>query len=236
MLGSEQGRQRPDSLMTIKARQLLKLATCLMVVALGQSASALQIRRVETASGVVLQLRGVVRTGDYARLKTVLQSTTFAGLEMRSGGGSLEDGLDIAQIVRDRDVAVYASRECDSVCAFILFAAKKRYMGRRCRIGVHSVSNDRGKEDADSARTTVRMSRVLVGFGVPLSIIGKIVVTPPAKITFLTNHDLVALNVRRTNPFQRKGTVASATQSLEARSVGSPAENLSPEEDPARRL
>jgi hypothetical protein len=209
----------PDSSMTLKARIILKLATPLMLVALANSAAAVQIKRVGTESGVVLRLRGDVRIGDYGRLKTILQDGTFAGLEIRSGGGSLEDGLDIARLVRDKGLAVYASKECDSVCAFIFFAAKERYMGRGCKIGVHSVSNDRGKEDADSARTTVQMSRLLVRLGVPHSIIGKIVATPPARITFLTNHDLAALNVHRTNPFRRKDDAASATRSPEARSA-----------------
>lgn len=82
-----------------------------------------------------------------------------------------------------------ASKKCDSVCAFIFLAVKERYMDRGCKIGVHSVSNDRGKEDADSARITLQMSRLFAGLGVPPSIIGKIVATPPAKITFLDNRD-----------------------------------------------
>ena len=89
------------------------------------------------------------------------------------------------------------------MCAFIFFAAKERYIGRGCKIGVHSVSNQRGKEDADTARSTVKMSRLLAGLGVPHSIIGKIVATPPAKITFLNNRELAGLNVRRTNPFRK---------------------------------
>jgi hypothetical protein len=161
-------------------------------------------------------------------LKTILQDGTFAGLEIRSGGGSLEDGLDIARVVRDKGLVVYASKECDSVCAFIFFAAKERYMCRGCKIGVHSVSNDCGKEDADSARTTVQMSRLLVGLGVPYSIIGKIVATPPAKIAFLTSRDLAALNVHRTNPFRRNDGTASATRSQEARSVGTPGIEVGP--------
>ena len=209
----------PDSSITLKARIIRKLATPLMLVALAHPASAFQIKRVGTESGVVLRLRGDVRVGDYARLKTILQNGTFVGLEIRSGGGSLEDGLDIARVVRDQGLVVYALQECDSVCAFIFFAAKERYVGQGCKIGVHSVSNDRGKEDADSARITVQISRLLVGLGVPHSIIGKIVATPPAKITFLTNGDLAALNVHRTNPFRRNDGTASATQSQEARSV-----------------
>jgi hypothetical protein len=124
---------------------------------------------VATDSGVVLRLRGDVRAGDHGRLKSILQNGAVVGLEIRSGGGSFEDGFDIARVVRDKGLVVYAPKECDSACALIFLAAKERYIGRRCRIGVHSVSNDRGKEDGDSIRTTVQMSRLLVGLGVARS-------------------------------------------------------------------
>lgn len=211
-----------DSLMVLCAVRILRLVTPLMLVALVQPASAVQIRRVTTDSGVVVRLRGDVSAGDYHRLKNILQNGSVVGLEVRSGGGSLEAGLDIARLVRDRGLVVYASKECDSVCAFIFFAAKERFMGRGCKIGVHSVSNDRGKEDADSARITVQMSRLLVGLGVPHSIIGKIVATPPSKITFLDNRDLAALNVHRTNPFRNIYDAASAARSQQASLVCNP--------------
>ena len=134
--------------------------------------------------------------GDYGRLKSALQSGSVVGLEISSDGGSLEEGFDIAQIVREKSLIVYASRECDSACTLIFFAAKERYMDRKCKIGVHSVSNDRGREDADSTRVTVRMSRVLVGFGVPHVCDRQDGTTPPARITFLDNRDLAKLNVR----------------------------------------
>ena len=113
----------PDFSITLKARIIRKLAISLMLAALAHPASAFQIKRVATVSGVVLRLRGDVRIGDYARLKTILQNGTFVGLEIRSAGGSLEDGLDIARVVRDQGLVVYALQECDSVCAFIFFAA-----------------------------------------------------------------------------------------------------------------
>jgi hypothetical protein len=207
----------PDSSMLLKPGMILKLVASL--VTLVQPASAFQIKRVATDSGVVLRLRGDVTAGDYGRLKAILQNEAVVGLEIRSDGGSLEDGFDIARVVRDKGLVVYASKECDSVCAFIFLAAKERYMGRGCKIGVHSVSNDRGREDADSARITVRMSRLLVGLGVPHSIIGKIVATPPAKITFLDNRDLAGLNVHRTNPFRNIHNAASVARSQEAGAV-----------------
>ena len=84
---------------------------------------------------------------------------------------------------------------------------------------MHSVSNDR--EDADSV-LTIQMSRLLARLGVPHSIIGKMVVTPPARITFLTHRDLAALNVHRKNPFRRIDGTASATRSQEAKSANTP--------------
>jgi len=208
--------------MLLEAKMIFKLIPLLVLIALVQPASAFQIRRVVRDSGIVLRLRGDVTAGDYRRLKTILQNGAVVGLEIRSGGGSLEEGLDIARVVRDKGLVVYASRECDSVCAFIFFAAKERYIGRRCKIGVHSVSNNRGTEDGDSVRTTVHTSRLLVGLGVPHSVIGKIVATPPAKITFLDNRDLVELNVHRTNPFRNIYDAASVARSEEASSVCNP--------------
>jgi hypothetical protein len=205
--------------MLLKPTMVLKLVALLVLIALLQPASAFQIKRVGTGSGTVLRLRGDVKDGDYGRLKSILQNGSVVGLDIRSGGGSLEDGFEIARVVRDKGLVVYASKECDSVCAFIFFAAKERYIGRRCKIGVHSVSNQRGKEDADTARSTVRMSRLLAGLGVPHSIIGKIVATPPAKIAFLNNRELAGLNVRRSNPFRNHDGAASAAPSQEASSV-----------------
>jgi hypothetical protein len=215
--------------MLLKPTMVFKLVALLVLIALLQPASAFRIKRVGSDSGTVLRLRGDVRDGDYGRLKSILQSGSVVGLEIRSGGGSLEDGFEIARVVRDKGLVVYASRECDSVCALIFLAAKERYMGRGCKIGVHSVSNDRGREDAASARTTVQMSRLLVGLGVPHSIIGKMVATPPAKITFLDNRDLAGLNVHRTNPFRNIYDAASVARSHEASSVCNPGVDLETE-------
>jgi hypothetical protein len=212
--------------MLVRSKMMLMLVASLVLVLLIQPASALQIERVRTDLGIVLRLRGEVRTGDFRRLETVLQDASLVGLEIKSGGGSLGEGLDIARVVRDKALVVYASKECDSACALIFFAAKERYIGRRCKIGVHSVSNQRGKEDGDSVRTTVQMSRLLVGLGVPPSVIGKLVATPPTKMTYLDNRDLVELNVHRTNPFRKIYDLASAARNQETNSVCSAATDV----------
>jgi len=205
--------------MLLKTRMMLKLVAPFVFLALVQPASAFKIKRVSTDSAVVLILRSAVSVGDYHRLKKLLEDGSVVGLEIRSGGGSLEEGLDIARVVRDKALVVYASKGCDSACALIFFAATQRYIGRRCKIGLHSVSNERGKEDVDSVRTTVQMSRLLVSLGVPHSVIGKLVTTPPSRITSLDNRELLELNVHRTNPFRKIYDLASAAGTQETRSI-----------------
>src|SRR5258708_12225079 len=146
--------------MRLKPRMMLKLVVLLVLVALVQPGVAFQIRRVGTDSGVILRLRGDVRLGDYRGLNTILQNRPVVGLEIRSGGGSFEDGLDIARVVREKGLVVYAAKECDSACAFIFFAAKERYIGPACKIGAHSISNDPGKENGDTAPTTIPSARL----------------------------------------------------------------------------
>ena len=60
----------------------------------------------------------------------------------------------------------------------------------------------------------------------PPSIIGKIVATPPAKITFLDNRDLAGLNVQRTNPFRNIYDAASVARSQQVSSVCNPGFDL----------
>src|SRR5215212_7051986 len=119
-----------SSSMLLRSKMMLMLVAPFVLVLLIQPGTALQIERVRTESGIVVRLRGDVRAGDFRRLETALQDPSLVGLEIKSGGGSLEEGLHIARVVRDKGLVVYASKECDSACALIFFAAKQRYIGR----------------------------------------------------------------------------------------------------------
>jgi hypothetical protein len=64
---------------------------------------------------------------------------------------------------------------------------------------------------------------------VPHSVIGKLVATPPGRITFLDNRDLAGLNVHRTNPFRDIYDAASVARNQEASSVCNPGVDLQTE-------
>jgi len=106
-----------------------------------------------------------------------------------------------ANLARQKKLSVYVAEECNSVCAFVFFAAAKRYLAQNSRIGVHSISNSRYIEDLSSMRLTLRLARLSAKLGAPQSAIGKFVTTRPSNITYLDGGDLSALDTSVGNPF-----------------------------------
>jgi hypothetical protein len=181
---------------------MVRVLCLLLAMILSGTCSALEIRRVAACSGVVLRLRGDFRDGDYARFKSQFRKkVAVIGLDLSSDGGDLEDGVQIANLARQKQLIVYVAEECNSVCAIVFFAAAKRYLAKDTRIGVHSVSDTRDIEDLSSMRLTLKLARLSAKLGVPNSAIGKMVITRPSNITYLDAADLSGLDTSVGNPF-----------------------------------
>jgi hypothetical protein len=180
---------------------MVRVLCLLLAMILSGTCSALEIRRVAACSGVVLRLRGDFRDGDYARFKSQFRKkVAVIGLDLSSDGGDLEEGVQIANLAREKKLSVYVAEECNSICAFVFFSAAKRYLAHNSRIGVHSMSNSRDIEDLSSMRLTLKVARLSAKLGVPESAIGKLVTTPPSNITYLDGDDLSALGTSVGNP------------------------------------
>ena len=79
-----------------------------------------------------MRLRGDFRDGDYARFKSQFQKkAAIIGLDLSSDGGDFEEGVQIANLTRQKKLSVYVAEECNSVCAFVFFSAAKRYLCRK---------------------------------------------------------------------------------------------------------
>lgn len=176
---------------------------CLLLALLSSgTCSALEIRRVTACSGVVLRLRGDFKDGDYARFKSQFRrKDAVIGLDLSSDGGDFEDGMRIANLARQKRLTVYVSKNCNSVCAAVFFAAAKRYIAQNAKVGVHSVSNYRDIEDLSSMRLTLELARISAKLGAPESVIGKLVTTRPSNISYLDGPDLSGLDTSVGNPF-----------------------------------
>jgi len=163
--------------------------------------SALEIRPIQTSSGIVLRMRGDIRSGDYLKLKAKFKGKPIVGFDLSSDGGHLEEGLRIAELVRRKKLRVYIADECDSVCADIFFAAASRHFGAGSKIGVHAISNDKDIEDVGSKLLTLKLARFWAKEGVPNSVIGKMVTTRPEAVTYLDDTDLSDLHASAGDPF-----------------------------------
>jgi hypothetical protein len=181
---------------------MVRVLCFLLALLSSETCSALEIQRVAACSGVVLRLRGDFKDGDYARFKSQFRKKDpIIGLDLSSDGGDLEEGMQIANLTRQKKLSVFVANGCNSVCAFVFFAAAKRYVAQNSKVGVHSISNYRAVEDLSSMRLTLKVARLSAKMGTPISVIGKFVTTSPAKISYLDANDLSALDISEENPF-----------------------------------
>lgn len=134
------------------------------------------------------------------------------GIDLSSKGGDLYEGFRIAMLTRQKGLATYVSGECDSACAFIFLASRKRYVSETAAIGVHSVANRHGGEDSKTIRDTIYLARISAKLGIPLSTIGRMVTTPAGKISFLNEGDLSALKAIVRDPFEGRVGEKSSPQ------------------------
>lgn len=188
---------------------------------LSLSCSALEIQRVKTCSGMALRLRGDVREGDFARLKSYFKGReAIIGFDLSSEGGVLEEGHRIAEFIRRKKLTVYVADKCNSVCVDVFFAGAKRYFGAESKIGVHAISNHRDIEDTGSKLLTIKLARLWAKKGIPDAAIGKMVTTRPDAITYLDRADLSGLDASMGNPFAPE----KASDSGPARQQGCPSQ------------
>jgi len=183
-----------------------------LTVAISEPCAGMEISRiVGCAGGDVLRLRGDINAGDYVKFRSYFaDQPRIVGLDLDSPGGSLAEGFRIGILTRQKRLSTYVSKECDSACAFVFLMGRKRYISKQAKIGVHAVGNDDGSEDQGAIRDTIQFARLFAKLGIPSSTIGKMVATPPRKITYLDQADLTSLKVITRDPFARDPSDGSA--------------------------
>jgi hypothetical protein len=192
---------------SLRGRRICQLILITSLIgAISEPGVAMEISRLTGCNGGdVLRLRGPIEHGDYRKFRTYFADPRrIVGLDLHSGGGSLYEGVRIAALTRQKRLATFVGKECDSACAFIFLLGTRRYIGKDAKIGVHAVGNEYGNEDNGALRDTIYFARVSAKLGIPSSTIGKMVATPPGKITYLDQADLAAAKVIMREPFTRK--------------------------------
>jgi hypothetical protein len=182
---------------------VIRILLTLSAIFLSAECASMEISRVAGCTGDVLRLRGDIVEGDYVRFRSYFSAQRkVIGIDLSSKGGNLYEGFRIAIFTRQKRLTTYVSGECDSACAFIFLASRKRYVSESATIGVHSVANTHGGEDIKTIRDTIYLARLSAKLGIPLSTIGRMVTTPARKISFLNEGDLSALKAIVRDPFE----------------------------------
>ncbi|HEY4252554.1 MAG TPA: ATP-dependent Clp protease proteolytic subunit [Roseomonas sp.] len=152
-------------------------------------------------NGVVLGATGAIRAGDDQRLHELVgrlpAGSRLTGLFLNSQGGSVVEAARIAQTVRNSNLptAVGDIGVCASACFLIFAAGPQRMVVDGARIGVHSAS-ELGADSMAAQAVTTAMAREASAYGVPATIIGRMVTARPSEMAWLTNDELRQMNVR----------------------------------------
>ncbi len=145
-------------------------------------------------------LTGEIIEGDADTLKAAIKTANDAGklvsgVRLNSPGGNLLESLKLADAVRFAKVAtnVAGNATCASACFLVYAAGATKFANYTAQVGVHGASDKQGEETAVSSAATVSMARAAKDLGVPAAIIGRMVVTPPNEMVWLTPQDLQSM-------------------------------------------
>ena len=185
----------------------INVAVLVTVFAIAHSvAYASSITGTATKKGkVIVSLDGDIAEGDADKLSTIIKSANAPGhrvssIRLNSPGGVIAAGVKLASIVRYGKIAAVVPNgdKCASACFIVFAAGDPKYVSYNASVGVHGASDETGRETVEAGAATVSMARVVKDLGVPPSIIGKMVVTPPDQIVWLTPEDLRSMGTTMT--------------------------------------
>jgi len=135
---------------------------------------------------------GAIQTGDDEKLHSFVtampKSLKLVGIVLNSRGGNLAEGLCLASTIHNSALTTAVASEglCASACFLMFAAGKHRLASASARIGVHSASSLEGEDSFGAQASTTLMARTAAAYGVPASVIGRMVTTLPNDMAWLT--------------------------------------------------
>src|SRR4051812_25471268 len=186
-----------------RLRQLLLCTALVTPIIIAADANAAKFKRVDGKDKKTrIDLNGDIAEGDAEKLKVIIKEANdtqrvVATIRLNSPGGNLLEGVRLSEVTKFGRIAtsVLSGSTCASACFIVFAAGNEKYAHYSARIGVHGASDERGQETVQSGAATVTMARVVRELGVPSGIVGKMVVTPPTDMVWLTIDDLQSMNV-----------------------------------------
>lgn len=147
-----------------------------------------------------LTMQGDIGKGDATKLMAEINTRNAIGLTTQylmldSEGGLTLPAFEIAEVVTKNHLipVVDANARCISSCVTIFAAGEGRAFWQGAQIGVHSAYTlDANGAPVEAPDGSIYIARHYKDMGVPAVVIGKLVSTLPADMTYLTADDLLA--------------------------------------------
>jgi hypothetical protein len=158
-----------------------------------------EIKSIGDSEGrITIAITGTINLGDTdvfaAELKQANDAKKIvANVSLNSVGGNLLEGVKLADAVRFGKISTHVERMCASACFLVFAAGSTKFANYAARIGVHGASDISGAETVQSNAATVSMAKIAKKLGVPAAIIGRMVVTPPSEMVWLSPADLQSM-------------------------------------------
>jgi hypothetical protein len=165
----------------------------------------------------ILLLDGKIQRLDSEKLNLMvlaldIQKRGVSVLYLNSPGGNHDDAVRMAEVVKRYKISTIVAdgSKCASGCFTVFAAGHEKFAGYDTRLGVHR-SSEQGQETEFAFAGTFETARILSELGVPPAIVGKLVLTPPDGMAWLTPDDLRSMNVTITDTLRWPGAGARLT-------------------------
>jgi hypothetical protein len=179
--------------------------------------SAEFISAVSKEGKTIVLLDGEIEPGDSVKLALIVtaldnQKRAVSALYLNSPGGTGRDDFAMAALVKRFKISTIVAdgAECASACFTVFAAGHKKFAGYRAQIGVHRASSEKGEETDAAFAATVEVARHLSELGVPPAIVGKLVLTPPDQMAWLSPDDLRSMSVTIASGLRWPGTAVAS--------------------------
>ncbi|WP_169285567.1 hypothetical protein [Chelativorans sp. ZYF759] len=156
--------------------------------------------RFELLPGGILLAEGSIEQGAAARFRAEVEARGeyVSTVRLNSPGGSLEDAMAMARLVREREyrTEVLDGALCASSCPLVFAGGVTRAAGEKAAIGLHQFYAPSGSSTApaqamsDAQITTARISRHLGDMGVDAAVWLHALDTPPRQLYYLTREEM----------------------------------------------
>lgn len=147
----------------------------------------------ENPHNLIIWASGEIKLGDDRKLHDFVAARPagekLIGIVINSPGGNLFESHRLAMTIRNTGMTTGVKGTCASACFLLFVAGNSKMVFPGSRIGVHSASIG-SIETMGSEAATTEMARTARSLGTPDAIVGKMVVTIPERMAWLSNEDL----------------------------------------------